>query len=191
MADDKREVRLKKDWVSLDEMSPEMPIAVVASEDQLFFDHYGFDIKAIQKALKYNKKKNGKKIKGASTISQQTAKNVFLWDGRTWLRKGLEVYFTALIEVFWSKERILEVYLNVIETGDGIYGAEAAAQYYFNKPVSKLNTNEAAAIAAILPLPLKWSASKPSPAVKKKKEWIIRQMRYLEEGVNDELKIEE
>lgn len=184
--DDKREVRLKKDWVSINEMSPELPLAVIASEDQLFLDHYGFDIKAIQKALKYNTKKKGKKVKGASTISQQTAKNVFLWDGRNWIRKGLEVYFTGLIELCWSKERILEVYLNVIEMGDGIYGAQAASQYYFKKDAAKLTTREAASIAAILPLPLKWSASKPNAKVTAKINWIQNQMRHLRENVKIE-----
>ena len=119
-------------------------------------------------------------MKGASTISQQTAKNVFLWQSRSWFRKGMEVYFTFLIEIFWSKERIMEVYLNVIEMGPGIYGAEAAAQYYFHKPAIKLTKGEAALIAAILPNPIKWSASKPTPYIKRKKVWIMTHMRYIE-----------
>ena len=182
--DDKREVRLQKDWVGINEMSEELPLAVIASEDQLFLEHYGFDINAIKKPLKYNNKKKGKKVKGASTISQQTAKNVFLWEGRNWIRKGLEVYFTGLIELFWSKERILEVYLNVIEMGDGVYGAQAASQYYFNKDASQLTTKEAASIAAILPLPLKWSASKPNERVAAKIIWIQEQMKHLRDNVN-------
>jgi monofunctional glycosyltransferase len=183
--------QLKKNWVPLTAMSPDMPLAVIASEDQLFMQHYGFDVKAIQKALDYNKKKNGKKIKGASTISQQTAKNVFLWQGRTWLRKGLEVYFTALIELLWSKDRIIEVYLNVIEMGRGVYGADAAAEYYFNKNAKQLNATECASIAAILPNPIKWSARKRTAYIDKRKNWTLKQMRYLREGITDQLFTEE
>jgi monofunctional glycosyltransferase len=183
--------QLKKNWVPLTAMSPDMPLAVIASEDQLFMEHYGFDVKAIQKALDYNKKKNGKKIKGASTISQQTAKNVFLWQGRTWLRKGLEVYFTGLIELLWSKDRIIEVYLNVIEMGRGVYGADAAAEYYFNKSAKQLSQAECASIAAVLPNPIKWSASKRSGYIDKRKNWILKQMRYLREGITDKLFSEE
>lgn len=172
--------RIEKDWKSLNEISKQMPLAVIASEDQKFDEHFGFDLEAIEKAVKYNEKHKGKKLKGASTISQQTAKNVFLWQGRSWLRKGLEVYFTFLIELFWSKERIMEVYLNVIEMGPGIYGTEAAAQYYFKKPASKLSASEAALIAAILPNPLKWSASKPTPYIQRKKVWIMRNMKRME-----------
>ncbi len=167
-------------WKSIDKISPNMALAVVTSEDQKFEEHFGFDIEAIEKAVKYNEKHKGKKIKGASTISQQTAKNVFLWQGRSWLRKGLEVYFTFLIEILWSKERIMETYLNVIEMGPGVYGAEAAAQYYFKKPAIKLTKSEAATIAAILPNPLRWSASKPTPYIIKKRNWILRHMRKME-----------
>lgn len=167
-------------WKSIDKISPNMALAVVTSEDQKFEEHFGFDIEAIEKAVKYNEKYKGKKIKGASTISQQTAKNVFLWQGRSWLRKGLEVYFTFLIEILWSKERIMEMYLNVIEMGPGVYGAEAAAQYYFNKPAMKLTKSEAATIAAILPNPIRWSASKPTPYIIKKRNWILRHMRKIE-----------
>ncbi|MBX7181230.1 MAG: monofunctional biosynthetic peptidoglycan transglycosylase [Bacteroidia bacterium] len=173
-------LKLKKDWVSYEEISHHMPLAVVASEDQLFLDHYGFDLKAIEKAIKNNKKKRKKTIKGGSTISQQTAKNVFLWQGRTWLRKGLEVYFTLLIETFWSKERILEVYLNVIEMGNGIYGVEAASETYFHKHASNLNAGECAAIAAILPNPRKWSPKKPNGYISRRKSWILRNMRNIE-----------
>lgn len=178
--DEKREVRLYKDWVSLDEMSPSMPLAVITSEDQKFEEHFGFDLEAIEKAQKYNARHKGKKVKGASTISQQTAKNVFLWPQRSYVRKAFEVYFTFLIELIWSKERIIEVYLNVIEMGDGVYGAEAAAQQYFGKSVSRLNDNEAALIAACLPNPLRWKPSKPTKYIQKKRNWIVRHMRMAD-----------
>ena len=165
---DGKEMKLKKDWVSLDKISSAMPLAVIAAEDQKFEEHFGFDLEAIRKAENYNKKHQGKRMKGPSTISQQTAKNVFLWQGRNWIRKGFEVYFTFLIEIFWSKQRIMEVYLNVIEMGNGIYGVEAAAQEYFHKPASKLSVREASLIAAILPSPLKWSPVKPNARVQKK-----------------------
>ena len=165
---DGKEMKLKKDWVSLDKISSAMPLAVIAAEDQKFEEHFGFDLEAIRKAENYNKKHQGKRMKGASTISQQMAKNVFLWQGRNWIRKGFEVYFTFLIEIFWSKQRIMEVYLNVIEMGNGIYGVEAAAQEYFHKPASKLSVREASLIAAILPSPLKWSPVKPNARVQKK-----------------------
>jgi len=172
--------KIDKDWQSLENISRNLPLAVVTAEDQKFEEHFGFDIEAIEKAVKYNEKHKGKKVKGASTISQQTAKNVFLWQGRSWLRKGLEVYFTFLIEIFWSKERIMEVYLNVIEMGPGIYGAEAAAQHYFNKPAKKLTKSEAASIAAILPNPIRWSASKPTAYITKKRNWILRHMNKID-----------
>ena len=172
--------KIDKDWKSLEEISDNMPLAVVTAEDQKFEEHYGFDLEAIEKAVKYNEKHKGKKVKGASTISQQTATNVFLWPGRSWVRKGLEVYFTFLIELFWSKERIMEVYLNVIEMGPGVYGTEAAAQHYFNKSAAKLTKSEAASIAAILPNPIRWSASKPTPYIIKKRNWILRHMKQIE-----------
>jgi len=174
-----KDLKLSKDWVSAAKISPKMSRAVVAAEDQLFYDHNGFDTKAIEKALKYNEKqqtKKRKRMRGASTISQQTAKNVFLWASRSWVRKGFEVYFTFLIELIWSKERILEVYLNVIETGDGIYGVEAAAQTFFNTSAAKLTASQAAAIAAVLPNPRKWNAGKPSAYVSRRQNWIMRQM---------------
>ncbi len=174
-----KEMKLSKDWVSLTDISPVMPLAVMAAEDQNFEEHFGFDLEAIKKAEKYNAKHKGKRMKGASTITQQTAKNVFLWPSRSWIRKGFEVYFTFLIEIFWSKKRIMEVYLNVIETGNGIYGVEEAAQYYFHKPSSKLNIKEASRIAAILPDPRNWSPVKPSPRVARKSERIIRFMGML------------
>ncbi|MEK0420163.1 MAG: monofunctional biosynthetic peptidoglycan transglycosylase [Bacteroidetes bacterium] len=142
---------LLKQWVQLDDISKNMQLAVICGEDQNFCQHWGFDFKAIKSAAEHNMK--GGKKRGASTISQQTAKNVFLWEGRSWLRKGLEVWFTALIELLWGKERIMEVYLNVIETGDGIFGVEAAAQNYYGKTAGKLSKNEAAHISGLLPCP--------------------------------------
>jgi len=174
------EGKIDKDWKSLEEIGKNMPLAVVTAEDQKFAEHFGFDLEAIEKAVKYNDKHKGKKVKGASTISQQTAKNVFLWPGRSWIRKGLEVYFTFVIEICWSKERIIEVYLNVIEMGPGVYGSEAASQYYFNKSSSDLTKKEAATIAAILPNPIRWSASRPTPYIIKKRNWIVRHMKYID-----------
>ncbi len=164
------------DWVSMDKISQNLAKAVIVSEDQKFMEHFGFDIEAIEKA--YEKNKKGKRVKGASTITQQTAKNVFLWPQRTYVRKGFEVYFTFLIEVFWSKKRILEVYLNSIEMGKGIYGAEAAAQHWFRKPAAKLSNYEAASIAAILPNPRRFRASGSSGYIERRKSWILRQMNY-------------
>jgi monofunctional glycosyltransferase len=169
-------VRLKKSWVSLSKISPNLPLAVVASEDNLFLEHAGFDMEAIEKAMDYNERKRGKRVHGGSTISQQTAKNVFLWPQRSWLRKGLEAYFTVLIEFVWGKERIMEVYLNVIETGKGIYGAEAASRVYFEKPAEKLTRGEAALIAAILPNPQRWSPSAPTPYLLGRQQWILWNM---------------
>jgi monofunctional biosynthetic peptidoglycan transglycosylase len=167
------EVKMKKDWTSLDEMSPVLPLAVMAAEDQRFEEHFGFDLDAIRKAEKYNESHEGKRMKGASTITQQTAKNLFLWPSRSWIRKGFEVYFTFLIEIFWSKKRIMEVYLNVIETGDGIYGVEAASQTYFHKSSKKLSITEAARIAAILPNPREWSAVRPNGRIARKTQRIV------------------
>lgn len=150
---DKRDFRFKKDWVDLDEISPNMVRAVVSTEDNLFYRHNGFDWKAIERAIDHNKV--SKRKRGASTISQQTAKNVFLWPGRDWVRKGLETYYTVLIEFFWSKDRIMEVYLNVIEFGDGIYGIEAASKHYFGKSAKRLNYTEAKKLARLLPSPIK------------------------------------
>ena len=167
----------KHDWVSIDEISKNMQLAVICSEDQNFLNHHGFDFEAIKKAMENNQK--NRKIKGASTISQQTAKNVFLWPQRSWARKGFEAYFTFLIELVWSKERIMEVYLNSIEMGNGIYGVEAAAQHWFKKPAVKLSRYEAAAIAAILPNPRVYRANPASNYIQSRKEWIIRQMGYF------------
>lgn len=167
----------KHDWESIDNISKNLQLAVIGSEDQNFLNHHGFDIEAIKKVLDANKK--GKRIRGASTISQQTAKNVFLWPNRSWLRKGLEAYFTFLIEIIWSKERIMEVYLNSIEMGNGIYGAEAAAQHWFKRPAANLRQQEAAAIAAILPNPLRYKANPATNYIQDRKNWIMRQMRNL------------
>ncbi|PJB11844.1 MAG: monofunctional biosynthetic peptidoglycan transglycosylase [Flavobacteriales bacterium CG_4_9_14_3_um_filter_40_17] len=166
----------KHDWVSLDEMSAKLPLAVICSEDQKFMTHNGFDFVAIDKAIKHNE--ISKRKRGASTISQQTAKNVFLWPQRSWVRKGLEVYFTFLIETLWSKERIIEVYLNSIEMGKGIYGAEAASQFWFKKSAKKLTSGQAAALAAVLPNPRKYRANPPTPYIENRKNWIVRQMGY-------------
>ncbi len=171
---DGKEMKLKKDWVSFQKLSPYLQLAVVCSEDQNFIKHNGFDFKAIDKAMKHNE--NHKRKRGASTISQQTAKNVFLWPGRSWIRKGFEVYFTFLIETFWSKERIMEVYLNVAEMGDGIYGAEAASAIYFHKDASRLTKREAAAITAILPNPRKYKAVNPGAYILKRQAWVLNQM---------------
>lgn len=173
------ELRLHHRWVSLDEISPYLPQAVMASEDQRFLVHHGFDFKAIENAAKHNMRSGSKRKLGASTISQQTAKNVFLWPGRTWVRKGLEAYFTALIELMWSKQRIMEVYLNSIEMGDGIYGADAVAERHFGCRASELTKGQCALIAATLPNPLKYDSGAPSPYVKRRKQRILREMRNV------------
>jgi len=165
-------------WVSLQDMSPDMPKAVMASEDQRFLIHHGFDFDAIQKAMKRNEEA-GKKKYGASTISQQTAKNVFLWPGRSWVRKGFEVYFTALIELMWSKQRIMEVYLNSIEMGDGIYGADAVAAEHFGTEAQHLTKAQCALIAATLPNPRQFSSKHPSAYVLKRQARILREMRFV------------
>ena len=170
----------KRTHLSLDEMSTAAKLAVIASEDQLFPDHNGFDIKGIERALAFNKKKKGKKIRGASTISQQVAKNVFLWQGRSWFRKGLEVYFTFMIELVWSKQRILEVYLNEAEMGKGIFGIEAAAKKYFKKPAKRLTRTEAAMIAESLPNTVRYTVKPASTYVSRKYPWVLRQMNNLD-----------
>ena len=174
---DGKSFKTEKKWVPFEQISNNMKRAAVSAEDQLFLKHMGFDVKAIEKAFKENTK--GKKIKGGSTISQQTAKNVFLWPGRSWLRKGFEAYFTLLIEVLWSKERILEVYLNVIEMGDGIYGAEAAAQAYYGKSCTSMTKRQAALIAACFPNPLRWTPEKPTKYIRHRQYLIIRNMQRL------------
>jgi monofunctional biosynthetic peptidoglycan transglycosylase len=167
-------IKMQRDWVKFEDISPNMARAVIASEDNKFLKHHGIDFDAIKKARELNKKR--KRKLGASTISQQTAKNVFLWPDRSWLRKGLEVYFTGLIEIFWGKHRIMEVYLNVIEMGDGIYGVEMAAQKYFHKPASDLSRGEAALIAAVLPNPRRWNAGAPTSYIQRRQQSILRVM---------------
>ena len=166
------------DWVAMDDIAPSMALAVMAAEDQKFPDHWGFDVAAIEKAISHNEKRPTR-IRGASTLSQQTAKNLFLWDGRSWMRKGLEVGLTAGIELVWTKRRILTVYLNIVEFGDGIFGVEAAAQHFFHKPASRLTASEAALLAAVLPNPHRFKAGAPSGYVTQRQQWIMRQMRQL------------
>lgn len=170
---------LKRNYVSADQMSYNIKLAVISSEDQIFADHSGFDWKSIEKAMKYNKKKPNR-IRGASTISQQVAKNVFLWQGRDWIRKGLEMYFTKMIEWIWGKRRILEMYLNVSEMGKGVFGIEAASKKNFNKHAKDLTRREAAMIAASLPNPKIYTVKPVAPYVAIKSAWIVRQMNNLE-----------
>lgn len=165
------------EWRDMGQISKQLPLALVAAEDQHFPTHHGFDLKAIEKARENNAK--GRKVRGASTISQQLAKNLFLWRGRSWVRKGLEVWYTVLIEAMWPKQRIIEVYANVIEYGDGVYGAQAAARRFFGKDASRLTPAEAARLAAVLPSPRKYSAAKPGPYVQRRTRSIQRQMRAL------------
>lgn len=173
-----RSLKLHHHWVSLDKMSPHMPVAVMASEDQRFLLHHGFDYDAIQKAAKRNLK-GGKNKLGGSTITQQTAKNVFLWPGRSWVRKGLEAYFTALIELFWSKQRIMEVYLNSIEMGDGIYGLDAVAEYHFGTTADRLSRSDCALIAATLPNPRRFSSREPSAYMLQRQRRIEHEMKFI------------
>jgi monofunctional biosynthetic peptidoglycan transglycosylase len=173
---DHKPLKLEHRWISGKHIPDRLRVAVICAEDQNFFNHNGFDFDAIRQAVKESET-GAKRLRGASTISQQTAKNLFLWPGRNWVRKGLEAWFTALIELIWSKERILDVYLNIIETGDGIYGAQAAANTYFGIPASRLSVRQSAAIAAILPNPLKYSASSPGPYISGRISWIMGQMQ--------------
>ncbi|HED2544191.1 monofunctional biosynthetic peptidoglycan transglycosylase [Raoultella planticola] len=166
------------DWVGMDEISPWMGLAAIAAEDQKFPEHWGFDVSAIEKALAHNERQENR-VRGASTLSQQTAKNLFLWDGRNWLRKGLEAGLTVGIETVWSKKRILTVYLNIAEFGEGTFGVEAASRLYFHKPASKLTASEAALLAAVLPNPIRFRADAPSGYVRSRQAWILRQMRQL------------
>jgi len=172
-----KEMTCSHTWVPLEEISTNMQKAVIASEDGTFLTHYGFDFKAMQKAFKNNER--GRRLKGGSTISQQTAKNVFLWQGRSYIRKGLEAYFTILIEIVWGKERIMEVYLNSIEMGEGVYGVEAASEYWYQTKANNLSKMEAAGIAAILPNPRKYKASNSSAYIQKRKGKIVKTMRQI------------
>lgn len=165
------------DWTSGSRISPHLLVAVVAAEDQRFADHSGFDFEAIEKAARHNSR--GGSVRGASTISQQVAKNVFLWPGRSYLRKGLEAGLTVMIEAIWSKRRILDVYVNVAEMGDGVFGAEAASRRFFRKPAASLSASEAALLAAVLPNPTDYRADAPSGYVKRRQQWILKQMRAL------------
>lgn len=174
---DNKPVAINHQWVSLDRMSSYMPLAVIASEDQNFMHHHGFDFVAIRQAVA--ERKESGRIRGASTISQQTAKNVFLWPSSSWIRKAFETYFTVLIEIFWSKERIMEVYLNSIEMGPNIYGVEAVAQRNFGCSALNLRRSDSALIAATLPSPLRFSSYAPSPYMRKRQKAILKQMRLL------------
>ena len=175
--------KLKKDWVRMKNISATMPLAVMASEDQNFLKHKGFDFESIKKARLHNMV--SKRLRGASTISQQTAKNVFLWPKRSWFRKGMEVYFTVLIEVLWGKKRIMEVYLNVIETGNGIYGVGKAAELYFNSNAKQLNRQQSALIAVCLPNPRKFNPAKPSLYMQGRQQWVLRQMNNIDGSLYD------
>ncbi|MNO82156.1 Penicillin-binding protein 2D [compost metagenome] len=170
-------IDLQRSWRSWDELPDALKMAVIAGEDQKFAEHHGFDLPAIQKALAYNER--GRSVRGASTISQQVAKNLFLWPGRSWLRKGFEAWFTLLIETFWSKERILEVYLNSVEWDSGVFGAQAAARHHFGVDASRLSRQQASLLAAVLPNPREWSASRPGPHVRQRAAWIRQQMVQL------------
>lgn len=174
---DGRSYRLDYRWVSWNRISRNAALAAIAAEDQNFAEHHGFDFGSIQKA--WDAHEHGKRLRGASTISQQVAKNVFLWPGRSFIRKGLEAYFTLLIELAWPKRRILEVYLNVVELGDGVFGVEAAGRRYFRTPAASLTSDESALLAAVLPNPLRFKASRPSGYVTARRAWIVRQMGQL------------
>lgn len=174
-----RSLKLSHDWEPLENISPSLSVAVMASEDARFLEHHGFDYKAIEHAAKRNREHPEKRKLGASTISQQTAKNVFLWPGRSWTRKGFEAYFTVLIEVLWPKQRIMEVYLNSIEMGEGIYGAQAVAEEHFGKDAKDLTRSECALIAATLPNPRKFSSKSPSTYMLKRQSRIQKEMKYV------------
>ena len=169
--------RVAYDWRDMEQIAPSLPVAMVAAEDQNFARHAGFDLRAIEKARISNAK--GRRMRGASTISQQVAKNLFLWQGRSWLRKGVEAWYTVLIELFWPKQRILEVYANVAEFGDGIYGAQAAARSYWRKDAARLGPAESARLAAVLPAPRRYSVRRPGPFVQRRAAWIQRQSRQI------------
>ena len=172
-----RSFRITYEWRDRGRISSQLPLAVIASEDQRFADHHGFDLDAIRKARARNER--GGRLRGASTISQQTAKNLFLWSGRSWFRKGLEVWYTGLIELMWPKARIIEVYVNIAEFGDGVYGAQAAARNYFGKDASRLTAAEAARLAAVLPNPKRYSVERPGPYVQRRSGQIQKQMRQI------------
>lgn len=172
-----RDFRVAYDWRDMAAIAPSLPVALVAAEDQDFANHHGFDFKAIEQARERNAR--GGRLRGASTISQQLAKNLFLWSGRSWVRKGMEAWYTVLIETMWPKQRILEVYANVAEFGDGIYGAQAAARSYWGKDASRLSPTESARLAAVLPSPRRYSAARPGPYVQRRTRWIERNARQI------------
>ncbi|BAP42888.1 monofunctional biosynthetic peptidoglycan transglycosylase [Pseudomonas sp. StFLB209] len=174
---DGQPIDLQRDWVTWEQIASPLKVAVVAGEDQKFAEHWGFDVAAIQAAIAHNER--GGSLRGASTLSQQVAKNLFLWSGRSYLRKGLEAWFTALIELLWSKQRILEVYLNSVEWDDGVFGAQAAARHHFNTSAANLSTQQASYLAAVLPNPRRWSASSPGSYIARRAGWIRQQMRQL------------
>lgn len=165
-------------WVAMDEIAPSMALAVIAAEDQKFPQHWGFDFDAINAALRHNER-NVQRVRGASTLSQQMVKNLFLWDGRSWLRKGLEAGITSGVELVWTKRRILTVYLNIVEFGPGTFGVEAAARRYFNKSANRLTASESALLAAVLPNPIRFRVNAPSGYVIQRQQWILRQMRQI------------
>jgi monofunctional biosynthetic peptidoglycan transglycosylase len=177
MSEGDRTYRTDYSWVSLENISSHAAIAVIASEDQQFPFHAGFDLNSIRESVRASER--GKKLRGASTISQQVAKNLFLWSGRSYFRKGAEAWMTVLIEAMWPKERILEMYLNIAEFGKGIYGVEAAARRFYHKPAARLTSSEAAVLAAVLPNPIKMHADRPSAYVLSRRDWILGQMRAL------------
>ncbi|PHM46985.1 monofunctional biosynthetic peptidoglycan transglycosylase [Xenorhabdus miraniensis] len=168
----------RSSWVDQNQISPYMTLAVIAAEDQKFPKHWGFDFDAIETAMEHNKKYQSR-MRGASTISQQTAKNLFLWEGRSWVRKGLEAGITAVLELLWSKKRILTVYLNIADFGNGIFGVEEAAQHYFGKPASRLTASEAALLAAVLPNPHRYKINAPSAYILQRQQWVLRQMQLM------------
>ena len=170
---------LEKDWVGYDHISPHFYRAVIASEDSRFYKHFGVDWEAVEEARKHNERYPKKRRRGASTITMQTAKNTFLWHGRTYIRKAMEVYFSYLMEVLWSKQRILTVYSNVVEFGEGLYGVEAASHKYFNKPASKLTKRQAALLAAVLPNPLRWNPAKPTNYINRRANIIMARMNSV------------
>lgn len=177
MDDEREDASINYNWEDIENISPHLQLAVICSEDQKFVKHNGISWTAIEKAME--DKKKGKKLRGASTITQQVAKNAFLWPGRSWIRKGFEFYFTMLIELYWPKKRILEVYLNIIELGPGVYGAQAAAEQYFKRDASDLSKNQSALMAVVLPNPIKMSLAKPSSYMRKRRGWVTNQMRLF------------
>jgi len=174
-----RTFRLRYRWVDYDNISRYAPLAVIAAEDQRFAEHWGFDFKSIDESIREHRNGRGKRLRGASTISQQVAKNLFLWNGKSFVRKGLEAYFTLLVEALWPKQRIIEVYLNIAEFGRGVYGVEAASRHFFHRPAGQLNAEQSALLAAVLPNPQRFKVNAPSRYVRSRQSWILSQMRGL------------